>query len=56
MNNHDDRMQWPFFDESHRRLATEASRWASASLDTGAHPTEHRNVLGQDQHPDRQHP
>jgi alkylation response protein AidB-like acyl-CoA dehydrogenase len=44
MNNHDDRMQWPFFDEAHRRLATEANRWASASLDTGAHPTERAAV------------
>ena len=44
MNSHDDRMQWPFFDESHRRLATEASRWASASLDAGAHPTDRAAV------------
>ena len=44
MNNHDDRMQWPFFDEAHRRLATEAGKWASASLAAGAHPTDRAAV------------
>jgi acyl-CoA dehydrogenase len=40
MNSHDDRLQWPFFDESHRRLAAEAGKWAAASLADGAHPVE----------------
>lgn len=39
MNQHDARMQWPFFDESHRRLASEAGKWAAASL-AGVHPSE----------------
>jgi len=33
-----DRIRWPFFDESHRRLGVEAEEWASASLADGAHP------------------
>jgi acyl-CoA dehydrogenase len=44
MNDHDDRMRWPFFDEAHRRLATEAGKWASASLETGVHPVERAAV------------
>ena len=44
MGHHDDRMQWPFFGEEHRRLATEADRWATASLDDGAHPSERADV------------
>ena len=44
MSQHDDRMQWPFFGEEHRRLATEAERWATASLDGGAHPSERADV------------
>ena len=44
MSQHDDRMQWPFFGEEHRRLATEAERWAAASLDDGAHPSERADV------------
>jgi acyl-CoA dehydrogenase len=39
MSQHDDRMQWPFFDESHRRLAAEAGKWAAASL-ADAHPSD----------------
>ena len=35
MSHHDDRMQWPFFGEEHRRLATEAERWAKASMISG---------------------
>ncbi len=34
-----DRMQWPFFAESHRRLAVEAEKWAAASLADGLHPS-----------------
>ncbi len=44
MNHHDDRMQWPFFGEEHRRLATEVDRWATASLDPAAHPSERADV------------
>jgi acyl-CoA dehydrogenase len=36
-------MLWPFFDESHRRLATEAEKWA-ASLEDGEHPSERAAV------------
>ena len=39
MSNHDDRLQWPFFDEPHRRLAAEAGEWAAANLADGAHPS-----------------
>jgi acyl-CoA dehydrogenase len=35
---------WPFFDESHRQLATEAQAWAAAKLADGAHPSERRVV------------
>lgn len=35
-----DRMLWPFFDEPHRRLATEAADWGAANLADGAHPSE----------------
>ena len=44
MNSHDDRLQWPFFDETHRRLAAEAGKWAAASLADGAHPVERAAV------------
>ena len=44
MSQHDDRMQWPFFGDEHRRLATEANRWATASLDPAAHPSERADV------------
>ncbi len=40
----DDRIQWPFFDESHRRLEAEAKRWAAASLTEDAHPAERAAV------------
>ncbi|HEX9707625.1 MAG TPA: acyl-CoA dehydrogenase family protein [Steroidobacteraceae bacterium] len=36
----DELLRWPFFDESHRRLATEAERWATASLAAETHPSE----------------
>jgi acyl-CoA dehydrogenase len=44
MGTHDDLLQWPFFDESHRRLATEAERWAGTSLATETHPSERAAV------------
>jgi acyl-CoA dehydrogenase len=40
MGTHGDRLQWPFFDEPHRRLATEVERWAEATLADNAHPSE----------------
>jgi acyl-CoA dehydrogenase len=40
----DDRMQWPFFDEAHRRLAQEAETWAAASLANGEPPSERSAV------------
>jgi len=39
-----DRLQWPFFDESHRQLAQEAQAWAAEKLADGAHPAERRAV------------
>lgn len=36
----DDRMQWPFFDETHRQLAKEAENWAAANLADGLRPSE----------------
>ncbi|MFZ2508824.1 MAG: acyl-CoA dehydrogenase family protein [Steroidobacteraceae bacterium] len=36
----DDRMQWPFFDETHRQLAKEAENWAAANLANHKHPSE----------------
>jgi len=44
MSIHDDRMQWPFFDERHRRLGTEAERWAAASLAEEAHASDRAAV------------
>ncbi len=44
MNSHDARMQWPFFDESHRRLAAEAGKWAEATLGGGTHVTDRAGV------------
>ncbi len=40
----DDRMQWPFFEEAHRRLAEEAENWAAANLANGEHPSERSAV------------
>ena len=40
MSIQDDRLQWPFFDEPHRRLVIEAGKWAEASLAGSAHPSE----------------
>jgi acyl-CoA dehydrogenase len=39
-----DRLQWPFFDESHRDLAAEAEAWAAAKLAVDAHPSERQAV------------
>ncbi|MGH8198634.1 MAG: acyl-CoA dehydrogenase family protein [Steroidobacteraceae bacterium] len=44
MGTHDDRLQWPFFDEPHRRLETEAERWAAATLASEAHPSDRAAV------------
>ena len=39
MATHDDHLQWPFFDEPHRRLEEEAQDWANAHLAGDAHPS-----------------
>ena len=44
MRTYEDLLKWPFFDESHRRLATEAERWATASLAADTHPSERAAV------------
>ena len=41
---HDDRLQWPFFDESHRQLAQEAEQWVAANLADGRHPADRAAV------------
>ncbi len=38
------RMQWPFFDESHRLLATQAGEWAGIQLARDTHPSERSAV------------
>jgi acyl-CoA dehydrogenase len=38
MHSHDERLQWPFFGDEHRRLADEAEAWARSGLADGAHP------------------
>ncbi len=38
MARQDDRLQWPFFAEPHRRLAAEAGSWAAANLAGAPHP------------------
>jgi alkylation response protein AidB-like acyl-CoA dehydrogenase len=38
MAQQDDRLQWPFFGEEHRRLAAEAEDWAAQSLAAAPHP------------------
>ena len=40
----DDRLQWPFFGEEHRRLAAEAEDWAAANLAGKPHPAERAAV------------
>ena len=37
---------WPFFDEPHRRLLTDARAWAATSLADSAHPHD-RNAVDQ---------
>jgi len=37
-------LEWPFLDESHRRLATEARDWGNAHLAKAAHPTDRAGV------------
>ncbi len=44
MNAHDDRLQWPFFGETHRQLAAEAQTWATANLADTAHPSDRAAV------------
>ena len=44
MATHDDHLQWPFFDEPHRRLEEEARDWANAHLAQGAHPSDRAAV------------
>jgi alkylation response protein AidB-like acyl-CoA dehydrogenase len=43
MDSHAERLQWPFFDEAHRRLAAEAESWAEANLQ-GEHPEARADV------------
>ncbi len=40
----DERLQWPFFGEEHRRLAAEAGEWARANLADAPHPVERAAV------------
>jgi acyl-CoA dehydrogenase len=44
MGSQGERLQWPFFGEPHRRLATEAEKWAAASLADGVHPSDRAAV------------
>jgi len=44
MANQDDRLQWPFFDEPHRRLATEVRAWATTNLADAPHPADRAAV------------
>jgi acyl-CoA dehydrogenase len=44
MDSHAERMQWPFFGEEHRRLATEAEAWLEAQPAQGTHPTDRASV------------
>ena len=44
MTQHDDRLQWPFFDEPHARLVQEAEQWAAANLANAAHPSARADV------------
>ncbi|MGQ0430588.1 MAG: acyl-CoA dehydrogenase family protein, partial [Gammaproteobacteria bacterium] len=44
MATHDDLLYWPFFDESHRKLAQEAQAWSGANLAGAAQPAE-RNAV-----------
>ncbi len=44
MASHDDSLEWPFFDEPHRRLATEARDWSKANLANAPHPKDRAGV------------
>ncbi len=44
MATHDDLLYWPFFEESHRKLAQEAQAWSGAHLTDAPHPGE-RNAV-----------
>jgi alkylation response protein AidB-like acyl-CoA dehydrogenase len=44
MASQNDSLQWPFFDEPHRRLAAEARNWGSENLAQAAHPTDRVGV------------
>jgi acyl-CoA dehydrogenase/2-aminobenzoate-CoA ligase len=40
----DERLQWPFFGEPHRRLAREAQEWAHTNLPDAGHPADREAV------------
>ena len=44
MASQNDSLQWPFFEEPHRRLATDVHDWAAANLAKAAHPTDRGGV------------
>jgi len=44
MASHDDSLQWPFFEEPHQRLATEARDWGKAHLANAPHPQDRAGV------------
>ena len=40
MTTRNDCLQWPFFEDSHRRLAGQTREWATAWLAKAAHPAD----------------
>jgi alkylation response protein AidB-like acyl-CoA dehydrogenase len=44
MASQNDSLQWPFFDEQHRRLATEVRDWCKTNLTKAAHPDDRAGV------------
>mgnify|MGYP001214693108 FL=1 len=44
MASQNDSLQWPFFDEPHRRLAAEVRDWGVANLARATHPTDRAGV------------
>lgn len=44
MNARDERLQWPFFGEPHRRLASDAEAWARSNLVDAPHPAGQESV------------
>ena len=44
MTGKNDSLQWPFFEEPHRRLAAEARDWAMANLAKAPHPADRAGV------------